>query len=90
MRLLLNRADQVSIRVRHLPAYSARHPGRDGSGLWANAASVLVTASVAAPTHAAPADSAASTRLDATPAASNVAPNAASTVPVHHAALHQG
>jgi hypothetical protein len=86
MRLLLNRADQVSIRVRHLPAYPARHPGRDGS----NAASVLVTASVAAPTHAAPADSAASTRLDATPAASNVAPNAASAVPVHHAALHQG
>ena len=80
MRLLLNRADQVSIRVRHLPAYPARHPGRDGSGLWANAASVLVTASVAAPTHAAP----------ATPAASNVAPNAASAVPVHHAALHQG
>ena len=72
------------------PIEASTHALRVPSGLWANEASVLVTASVAAPIHTAPTDSVASTRLEATPAASIVAHNAASAAPVHHAALHQG
>ena len=43
------------------------------SGLWPDAALVLGTAAAATPTHAAIADSTASTRSDAIPAASIVA-----------------
>ena len=56
------------------------------SGLWPAAALVLGTA----PTHAAIADSNASTRSDAVPAASIIAHIVASAAPVHRAALHRG
>jgi hypothetical protein len=56
------------------------------SGLWPLAASVLVTGAVAAPTN----DSAPSSRSLAIPAASIVAPIAASAAPVRRAALHRG
>ena len=59
------------------------------SKLWPDAASVLVTATVA-PTLAATFDSAASTRSGAIPAASMVCADGASAAPVHCAALHRG
>ena len=51
---------------------------------------ILGTGCVAAHTHVATADSAASNCSDAIPAASIVAPKAASAPSVHRAALHQG
>ena len=57
------------------------------SKLWPDAALVLVTAAVV---RALVADSAASTRSGAIPAASMVCADGASAAPVHCAALHRG